>query len=86
VDDRRHELTIIGAGPIPPYPPAPPRNGTPTKDDGGIELTRSKIEKLSLQDLYPPTPAARERDSGERTMGVVSMVMDHRAADDDVGQ
>jgi len=27
-----------------------------------------------------------ERDSGERTMGVVSMVMDHRAADDDVSQ
>jgi hypothetical protein len=30
--------------------------------------------------------AGEERDSDKRTMGVVSMVMDHRADDDDVSQ
>jgi hypothetical protein len=31
---------------------------TAIKDDGGIELTRPTIEKLSLQDLYPRYAAA----------------------------
>ena len=37
-----------------------------------LELTRSAIEKLSLQVLYSPRP--EERDSGERTMGVSSLL------------
>ena len=55
---------IIAAGPI---PPAAGGNGTPTEDDGGIELTTSAIEKLSLQVLYPPP--ARKRDSDEGRWG-----------------
>ena len=48
-------------------------NVTAIKDDGGIELTRPIIEKLSLQDLYPPAPG-EERDSDKGRWGG-SMVM-----------
>jgi hypothetical protein len=61
---------IIAAGPI---PPAGRRgNVTAIKDDGGIELTRPIIEKLSLQDLYPPgrrgiVPSQKRRWGGRPT-------------------
>ena len=50
-----------------------------------ISISMPSAEEISL--LSPnPHAAARIVPSAERTMGVVSMVMDHRAADDDVGQ
>jgi hypothetical protein len=53
-------------------------NVTATEDDGGIELTRSKIEKFSLQDLYP---RRRERngtptkDEGGGSMVMIAMAV-----------
>jgi hypothetical protein len=47
---------------------------TAIKDDGGIELTRPIIEKLSLQDLYPPSLRSSpglERDSALGRWGAV---------------
>src|SRR4030095_1538341 len=49
------------------YTPSRRGNVTAIKDDGGIELTRPTIEKLSLQDLYPPSAARkglRQKDDG----------------------
>ena len=43
------------------------------------------MEKNYRCRTYTP-PTAEERDSEQRTMGVVSMVMDHCADDDDVSQ
>ncbi len=43
------------------------------KHDGGIELTSSKIEKLSLQDLYPRRPPRNGTPTEE--MGVVGPTM-----------
>jgi hypothetical protein len=56
---------IIAAGAI---PPGRRGNVTAIKDDGGIELTRSIIEKLSLQDLYPR--GGKETGLRLKTMGV----------------
>jgi len=44
-------------------------NGTPTKDDGGLELTRSALEKFAIEKLSTlqvtilPPPPARKRNS-----------------------
>ena len=53
-----------------------------------IASTSTSAEEILPLDLPPlqHLPAGEKRDSDKRTMGVVSMVMDHRAADDDVGQ
>ena len=52
-----------------------------------ISTSMRSAEEISFLTPNPLTPSAsEERDSGKRTMGVVSMVMDYRAADDDVSQ
>jgi hypothetical protein len=45
----------------------------------GLEIDESAQPKNSRCKSFTPPPG-EERDSDKRTMGVVSMVMDHRAA------
>src|SRR6478736_1932903 len=59
---------LPSAGKDDDQPPGRRGNVTATEDDGGIELTRSEIEKIFAPGPQPPA-AARIVPSAERTMG-----------------